>query len=100
VQRAACRFQTPKCVVVISALPTNASGRILKRELKERSSDVAAADEGRSQVKTDRSAHEHSTAGARSISSLGTFDRCRQVCCPVCATHSSDRRNLERPSAS
>jgi acyl-CoA synthetase (AMP-forming)/AMP-acid ligase II len=36
-------FKAPRSVVVVDSLPTNASGKVLKRELRDRSTDPATA---------------------------------------------------------
>jgi acyl-CoA synthetase (AMP-forming)/AMP-acid ligase II len=36
-------FKAPRSVVVVESLPTNASGKVLKRELRDRSTDPATA---------------------------------------------------------
>ncbi len=35
-------FKTPKHVVIVDALPKNPSGKLLKRELRERYNDLSA----------------------------------------------------------
>ncbi len=39
-------FKAPKFVVLLDALPKNPSGKVLKRELRERFADLAGAPEG------------------------------------------------------
>jgi fatty-acyl-CoA synthase len=56
VRSRAAHFKAPKHVVVLDALPKNASGKILKRKLRQEYADVSRASAPPADTSTTRSA--------------------------------------------